>query len=117
MSELPPCTGKPNCVSTEATTIARKMTPIPFRGDPQAALDRLAEILGGLRGATITERGEHRLKAEVRSRLFGFVDDVEMRVDPKEGVIRFRSASRKGYWDLGVNRRRMARVREAFERG
>jgi hypothetical protein len=30
------------------------------------------------------------------------------------GVIHVRSASRKGYWDFGVNRRRVEAIREAF---
>jgi len=42
------------------------------------------------------------------------VDDVEFRIDEAAGVIHVRSASRKGYWDLGVNRRRVEAIREAF---
>jgi uncharacterized protein (DUF1499 family) len=42
------------------------------------------------------------------------VDDVEFRIDGAAGVIHVRSASRKGYWDLGVNRRRVETIREAF---
>jgi uncharacterized protein (DUF1499 family) len=39
--------------------------------------------------------------------LFRFVDDVELAVDPAEHVVHFRSASRVGRSDFGVNRRRM----------
>jgi uncharacterized protein (DUF1499 family) len=53
------------------------------------------------------------VRAEFRSRL-GFVDDVEFRIDEAAGRIHVRSASRKGYWDLGVNRRRVETIREAF---
>jgi len=53
------------------------------------------------------------VRAEFRSRL-GFVDDVEFRIDEAAGVIHVRSASRTGYWDLGVNRRRVEAIREAF---
>jgi uncharacterized protein (DUF1499 family) len=47
------------------------------------------------------------LHAEFRSRLLGFVDDVEFSIDEAEQLIHFRSASRVGYSDLGVNRKRM----------
>jgi len=39
---------------------------------------------------------------------------VEFRIDDAAGVIHVRSASRTGYWDLGVNRRRVEAIREAF---
>jgi uncharacterized protein (DUF1499 family) len=40
-----------------------------------------------------------------------FVDDVEFVFDDESKTIHFRSASRTGYGDLGVNRRRMEQVR------
>ena len=47
------------------------------------------------------------------SEVFGFVDDVEFYFN-KPGVIEFRSASRIGYSDLGVNRKRMEAIRRKF---
>jgi uncharacterized protein (DUF1499 family) len=57
---------------------------------------------------------EDYIHAECRSRIFGFVDDVEFWFDGANGVIHFRSASRMGYSDLGVNRKRMERIRKEF---
>ena len=54
------------------------------------------------------------LHAEARSFLFRFVDDVEFLVDPQQKLIHFRSASRVGYSDLGVNRARMEQFRKLF---
>ena len=47
------------------------------------------------------------------SEIFGFVDDVEFYFN-KPGIIEFRSASRIGYSDLGVNRNRMESIRNKF---
>ena len=55
------------------------------------------------------------LRAEFRSRLFRFVDDVELLVDPEAARIEIRSASRVGHSDLGVNRKRVEVIRAAFE--
>jgi len=44
----------------------------------------------------------------------GFRDDVEFWVDRSAGVIHFRSASRLGSEDLGVNRARMETIRARF---
>jgi uncharacterized protein (DUF1499 family) len=54
------------------------------------------------------------LHAEFRSALFGFVDDVEFRMDETAGRIDVRSASRTGYFDFGVNRRRVEEIRARF---
>lgn len=55
------------------------------------------------------------LHAEARSRIFGFVDDVEFLFDAERRVIHIRSAARSGYSDFGVNRRRVERIRRAYE--
>ena len=54
------------------------------------------------------------IHVEFRSRLFGFVDDVEFLFDDQEAVIHFCSASRSGYSDMGVNRKRMNAIGEAY---
>ena len=47
------------------------------------------------------------LHAECRSAVVGFVDDLEIHLRPGEHTLAVRSASRKGYYDFGVNRRRL----------
>jgi uncharacterized protein (DUF1499 family) len=42
------------------------------------------------------------------------VDDVESVLDDAARVIHFRSASRTGWYDFGVNRRRMEQVSERY---
>jgi uncharacterized protein (DUF1499 family) len=54
------------------------------------------------------------IRAEARSRVFRFVDDVEVVVDSTAKLVRFRSASRAGRDDLGVNRARMERFSQRF---
>jgi uncharacterized protein (DUF1499 family) len=49
--------------------------------------------------------------------LFRFVDDVEFYFPEKQGgetIIHVRSASRVGSSDLGVNRKRIERIRSQF---
>ena len=54
----------------------------------------------------------HYLRAEARTRWLGFVDDVEFLASESEGLIHVKSASRLGYYDFGVNRRRLERLRQ-----
>lgn len=67
------------------------------------------------RTTVVTESGDY-LHAEIRSAVFGFVDDLEMQLRDGDGVIAVRSAARLGYYDFGVNRRRIARLRTALRK-
>jgi uncharacterized protein (DUF1499 family) len=51
------------------------------------------------------------LHAECRSAVFGFVDDLELHLRRQSNSIAVRSASRLGYRDFGVNRKRVERLR------
>lgn len=51
------------------------------------------------------------LHAECRSALFGFVDDLELQLRTGDRLVAVRSASRLGYYDFGVNRRRIEHLR------
>jgi len=111
---LAPCPETPNCVSSQADDEAHRMDPIPFDGDADAAMDRLKAVLAAQPRTAIVEAHGDYLHAECASLLFRFVDDVEFVVDRDKKVIHFRSASRVGRSDLGVNRRRMEEIRKAF---
>jgi len=63
----------------------------------------------------VEQTGDY-LRVEFRSFLFRFCDDVEFYYDRRSGLVHFRSASRVGHSDLGVNRRRMEQIREQFQR-
>lgn len=77
-------------------------------------MKRLSEIMKKMpRVKAITEE-ESYLHFEVRSMFFRFVDDVEFSHDKSEGLIHMKSGARKGYYDFGVNRRRLEKVRKEF---
>lgn len=112
--ELPPCPDKPNCVSTQATD-AHAIAPIRYRSAQREAMQRLLAVLRALPRTTIVEAGADAVRVEFRTRLFRFVDDALFVFDDQTRTIHFRSASRVGHSDLGVNRRRMEDIRSAFE--
>jgi uncharacterized protein (DUF1499 family) len=91
----------------------RRIDPISFQGREEEAREAIETVVRSFPRATIVAASGSVVRAEFRS-LLGFVDDVEFRIDEVAGVIHVRSASRKGYWDFGVNRRRVEAIREAF---
>jgi len=104
---LEPCPDSPNCVSTEADDPAKRMPPLRFDGPPEAARGGILTVLEGRRRVRVVEASEDYVHAEFTTPLFRFVDDVEFWIDVAGGKVHYRSASRVGHSDLGVNRRRM----------
>jgi uncharacterized protein (DUF1499 family) len=80
--------------------------------DPEAALNALLPTLEATEGVRLVERDGPYLHATATSRLFGFVDDLELYAQPAAGVLQARSVSRLGDSDLGVNARRLAALRQ-----
>ena len=107
---LPPCPDTPNCVSTETARESQRVPTVPFTDAPQAALARAKAALLAEPRTMVTSERDGYLHAECTSFVFRFVDDVDIVVDPVAHVVRFRSASRVGRSDLGVNRKRIARI-------
>ena len=79
-------------------------------------MQRLNDVIREMPRSSIVEFKPNYLRAEFRSALFRFVDDVEFLIDDTLGVMHVRSASRVGYWDLGANRRRVERIRTQLEK-
>jgi len=112
--ELPPCPARPNCVSSLAADPARRVEPLGLPARPDVAVRGMAQVVERL-GGRVTDSGEDWLTAEFRTFL-GFVDDVAMLFHGPTRAIHIRSASRMGWWDLGVNRRRVERIRREWAR-
>ena len=112
---LPPCPDSPNCVSSVDPEEARRVDPLDGGSTREQALQRLEAALGNMPRVEWERTADDRIEAEFTSLLFRFVDDVILVVDP-DGRIDVRSASRTGHWDLGVNRRRVERLRRELER-
>jgi len=109
------CGSSPNCVSSTASNPARRIDPLPVTVPAARLMAELEKILRAMPRTTIAERRPDYLRAEVRS-LLGFVDDVEFFVDSSRNLLHMRSASRTGYWDLGVNRKRLETIRAQLQR-
>jgi len=111
---LAPCPDTPNCVSSQSEGKNHAIAPLEYSSDKSAARETLKQVIKGMAGARIVTDEDDYLHAEFKSRIFGFVDDVEFYF-PEQSIIHVRSASRVGYSDLGVNRKRVEAIRQRFE--
>ena len=76
-----------------------------------AELVQIIEELGG----EVAVSNDEYIAATFSSALFGFVDDVEYRLEPSQKRIQLRSASRVGHSDMGVNRKRAEAITRSFQ--
>lgn len=110
---LASCGRRLNCVSSqsEAGDAQRYVAPIPFAGGAADAIAAARKSVERMQRATVNRQEGNYLYAEFRSKLMGFVDDVEFTFDEKAGLLHVRSASRLGRRDYGVNRERVEALR------
>ncbi len=113
---LAPCPDKPNCVCSEfGGAAAHSIAPLDYSdAPPQKAWGDILQIIKELGGEAVVANDEY-IAATFSSSLFGFVDDVECRLDASQEQIQIRSASRVGHSDLGVNRKRMETLTRLFD--
>jgi uncharacterized protein (DUF1499 family) len=111
-ADLEPCRNRPNCVSSQAA--GSKQFVEPFEYTNESDLQTLHDLLAEMSGCRIVITTETYLRAEFRSRILGLVDDLELLVDNEQKVIQVRSASRLGFFDLGVNRNRVESLRSLY---
>jgi uncharacterized protein (DUF1499 family) len=110
------CPDAPKCVSSQVSDPRHFINPFTFNDQPSEAMQRLKQALLNEKRVTIIVEEPTYLRAEVRSLIFRFVDDVEFTLYPEQGLIHIRSSARIGYSDLGVNRRRIERIRQLFQK-
>jgi uncharacterized protein (DUF1499 family) len=109
-----------NRVTTGESPAYPELQPARFRKDPDAVFRRALEVgreMERWRNFGV-EAEARRFTCEAVSRLFRFVDDVEVWVDDDDGaaVVKVRSRSRVGKADFGVNARRVKAYLDALER-
>jgi len=109
-----PCPKSPNCVSTQSTDEKHRMEPIQYSSTVDEAKGKIKNIITSFKRTKLITETENYLHFEFRTATFKFVDDVEFYLDDKEKLIHFRSAARLGWSDMGVNRKRMGKIRELY---
>lgn len=114
VNNLPPCPDKPNCVSSQSKDKTHYVDALKYTGSHKTAFNQLTFVVSQFPEANIVKQTENYMHVEFKSTLFGFVDDVEFLFSPDQ-QIQLKSASRVGYSDFGVNRKRILAITEKFK--
>jgi uncharacterized protein (DUF1499 family) len=115
--QLKPCPESPNCVCSfaEKSDSEHSIAPLAVPSDSKQPLKTLKEVVISLPRVMVVSSEEDYLHVEFTSALMRYVDDVEFQWLADESVIHVRSASRIGHSDLGVNRKRVEKIRELWQ--
>jgi len=114
---LSKCSEKPNCVCSEFKADTQHyIAPInTAQNTPVDSLPILKNIIQEM-GGTIQVEGDDYLAATFSSTVFGFVDDLEVRIDSVQNIGHIRSASRVGHSDGGVNLKRVQLLKQLYQK-
>lgn len=107
------CPAAPRCVATGASRPARRVAPIGYPGERAEVHAILIGVLRSWpRTEIVTVRADY-IHAVQKTRWLGFADDLECHLPAAERLVHLRSAARSGWYDFGVNRDRVERLRRA----
>ena len=108
-----------NFAATSPAAADPRLRPRVLPLAPEPAGEDVARAIAGIRGWRVIGRREGVIQATRTTRLFRFVDDVSILLEPAVGgtAVSARSASRVGRGDLGQNRRNLAELWRALGLG
>lgn len=113
-NQLAPLPASPNAVSSQTAETSRKVAPLPYLQNRAASRQRLLQVIqADLRTQILTEEPDY-IHVVYTVPVIPFKDDVEFLLDDLEQAIHLRSASRVGWSDLGVNRKRVEAIRQQY---
>ena len=112
--KLKPLSSRPNGVSTQAADPAKLVETLPFKADTAQTMAAVKQAVQTYGGYEIESESENYLRVVFKTPTMGFRDDAEFWLDESESAVHFRSQSRLGYSDMGLNRARYQKLRESY---
>ena len=105
----------PNAVSSQAEDEGKRVSPFPFKENLEESKQSLKHALYTYGNIEILTEESHYIHAVSTTKTMKYRDDLEFHFDEQAGVIHFRSASRVGYSDGGLNRERYNSLMDLYQ--
>lgn len=114
---LKPCPDSPNCVcsmhSDDKKHFIEPILPKENISEVRLAIEKFLKSDGNI---SIAQSTQEYIHAAFKVPFTSFIDDVEFYFPSNENIVHVRSASRKGYSDLGVNKARVNRLKKFLKK-
>jgi uncharacterized protein (DUF1499 family) len=114
--QLSPCPESPNCVQTfDPEDKGHYREPLTMEGeDLEDTRKLILKTVESMPRTEVIVNEGYYIHVTYTTPVFRFIDDVEFLIDDSAGLVHYRSASRVGYSDLGVNSRRMKEFTDLY---
>lgn len=111
---LKPLGSKPNGVSTQADDQTKKVDALPLSKNIESSKSFIMQAAEAYGGCVVKEETSDYIHMIFTTGTMKYKDDVEFYFDEKNMKIHYRSESRIGYSDMGLNRERYNAISEAY---
>jgi len=110
-----PMPKSPNAVSSQTDIEEKQVEPFPFKGSLEETKEAVKKALSDYGSVKIREEKPNYIHAVHTTGTMHYHDDLEFYFDEEKKVVHFRSASRVGYSDMGLNRERYNSLIELYK--
>ncbi|MBU1172050.1 MAG: DUF1499 domain-containing protein [Proteobacteria bacterium] len=110
------CSPLPNCVSSTTRILYNRTSPFELLMPSQEAWPMIKDAISHIPRTEIMEYNDTYIHAKCRTRVFRFVDNLELVLQPDMKTVSVRSSSTIAISDLNVNRMRIYRLRNQLEK-
>ncbi len=104
--QFKPLSSKPNGVSSQAEDTTKFVKALSFIGDVETTKDHLLEACESFGKCTVMVNEEDYMHVVFTTGTMKYRDDVEFYFDKTNEIVHYRSESRIGYSDMGLNKER-----------
>lgn len=104
--QFKPLSSNPNGVSSQAKDDSKLVETLPFSGDLEATKTLLLEVCKSYGDVKIIREERTYIHVVFTTGKMKFNDDAEFYLDEEKQLVHYRSESRIGYSDMGLNRER-----------
>lgn len=109
------CYPLPNCVSSTTWILYNRTSSFELLIPHEEAWPKIKEVVEDIPRTEIVEENDVYIHAKCISRIFRFVDNLELLLHPDQDKISVRSSSMIAIFDFGVNRWRIYKLRKQLE--
>ena len=113
LAEMP---DKPNAVSSQTDIAQKRVEPLTYKASTEKTMKAVIATLKTMGSNEVQVVESHYIYSVFTSAILNFHDDVELLLDEETQQVHFRSQSRAGRSDMGVNRKRYEQFKALYTR-
>jgi len=107
---------KPNAVSSQTDIVEKRVEPLHYKASYEETIRSVLATLNAMGNNELQVQESHYIYSVFTTNVFHFHDDVELLLDEQTKRVHFRSQSRAGHSDLGVNRNRYQQFKAIYNK-